>query len=571
MIVRELLTRLGFQVDEKGAEKYERRMDNVRRHAQTLQQNLGGILGTIGLGMTFAFFKDVTSQFTDLESRLANNLGADQAAGAMLRLNDIAMMTYQDTQQVIESFISMKSALDVLGLSTERQMDLQQSLADAMTATGVKGEYAARVQMWLNRAFSKGKVSAEEYNGILENGGDDILALWAKQLGVTTGELREMATAGKLTGKVLSNFLLNNMEKWREQSESMPVTINDALARIQTRFKMFIYSQDKATGASKRIVDILMVVSDHIEVVAGVVAALMIPALMGLVVWIASTTTAFLGLAAAMLASPITWVVLALVGLGLAIEDVYQWVTGGKSIIGDWLGPWVDVVARVKGAIQGLFDWIEEAWASFRTAGAAAIDGAAPAIAAAITSAITDPWATLWSMTLPGVVQAFAPGLYTELKDAFSAALDWLTAKWEGFWAAASSPIQTFKNWWGSEREAPAPAAPQPGSFSRPTGGPGRSPLGASGADSAAPQRSGWVLPGGLEHNKLAANYPGRPNTSNAQTVNLGGINLNLDLSLPPGSDKDSARATSEEIGRSVRTELRKAIASALPSFPETV
>ena len=573
MIVRELLTRLGFTVDEAGAQKYERSMDRIRTHAQTLQDNLGGILGAIGVGLGFAFFKDVTSQFSDLEARLANNLGADGATDAMARLHDVALLTYQPTEQLIDSFISMKSALDNLGLSTEDQINLQQSISDGFTATGVKGDNAQRSLMWLNRAFTKGKMTLEEFNGVLEAGGDDLLAIMATNMGKTVGELRDMASAGKITGKVLTDFFLKQMPEFRKQSEQMPITINDAIGRVQEAFRWWIYETDKMSGASQKLVPIIMWFADHIEVLAGVVVSLMIPALMGLVVWVASTTAAFVGLAAALLANPITWVVIGIAALVLAIQDLYKWIQGGDSLIGRWLGPWVDVLAQMKAA-----------WAEFTAPFGSFLGNLQVLMRAstlgeawsALLGMLANLWQIFWSVTLPGMLGLSVADLFTPLKDAWTAILDWLSSTWSEFWAGAKSavaaPFNAIRSNLPSWMPGSLPADPGelPG---RATGGPvsaGKAYMvGEEGPEPFIPKRSGWVLPHGLDASLSPSAAPTQRTVNN--TVNIGGVTISNDISAPEGTTQEQLRSIKDNLVPTIQQVIQDTIDSALSSFPETV
>ena len=574
MIVRELLTRLGFTVDESGAEKYERSMSKIRTHAQTLQQNLGGILGAIGLGMSFAFFKDVTSQFTDLEARLANNLGADGASAAMSRLHDVALLTYQPTEQLIESFISMKSALDNLGLSTDQQIDLQQAISDGFTATGVKGEQASRALMWMNRAFTKNKVSLEEFNGILEAGGDDLLAMMAKDLGTTVGGLRDMASAGKITGKVLSDFFMKRMPEFRKQSEQMPVTINDAIGRVQEAFRWWTYETDKASEASQKIVPIIMWFADHIEVLAGVVISLLVPALMGLVVWIASTTAAFFGLAAALLANPLTWVVIGIGALVLAIQDLYTWIQGGDSLLGRWLGPWKDVLAQMTAA-----------WNEFTAPFSSFLDHLqalmrAPDLAtawSALLGMLADLWQIFWSITLPGMLGLSVTDLFAPLKTAWESILAWLSATWNEFWSGAKNAVAAPFRAIGSTLGGligigggPPEGGELPG---RATGGPvtaGRAYMvGEEGPEPFIPSRSGWILPHGLGASLEPRTSSVAPRTVN-NTVNLGAVTIQSDITAPEGSTQEQLREIRDKLVPTIRSTIQDVIDSALATFPET-
>lgn len=571
MIVRELLTRLGFKVDETGAKQYERSMDRIRTHAATLQQNLGGILGAIGITLGFAFFKDVTSQFTDLESRLANNLGADGAATAMSRLHDVALLTYQPTEQLVESFISMKSALDNLGISTEDQINLQQSIADGFTATGVKGEQAQRSLMWLNRAFTKNKMGTEEFMGVLEAGGDDLLAMLARDLNTTVGGLRDMATQGKITGKTLNDFFMRKMPEFRRQSEQMPVTINDAIGRVQEAFRWWIFETDKASGASQKIVPIIMWFAEHIEVLAGVVIGLMVPALMGLAVWVATTTTAFFGLAAALLANPLTWVAIGVAALVLAIQDLYTWITGGDSLIGRWLGPWQDVLQQMSDA----WTRFTEPFGYFMADLQALVRSSNLAEAwQALLDMMIDLWMILWDQTLPGMLGLSVTDLFTPLKNVWNGIMDWISSTWDEFWEGASGSVgravDALRRWWrpsaSTDQQAPVPGLA--------VGGPARAGrmhlVGEEGPELFVPGQSGTVIPAGL----TAA--IGDLTSIPRQQINAPSFNFRTDITVQaaPGVSPEEARQQGDTIAERMaevfRREMRNAIDAAMPSFPET-
>lgn len=588
MIVRELLTRLGFTVDPAGAKQYEKSMDGIRKHAATLQENLGGILGVLGVGMSFAFFKDVTSEFSDLEARLANNLGANGAADAMARLHQTALLTYQPTESLIEGFISMKSALDTLGMSTEKQMDLQQSMADGFTATGIKGQRAETVMMWLNRAFTKNKVSAEEFNGILENGGDDLLAILAKDMGTTVGQLKDMATNGKITGKVLADFFLKKMPEFRKQSEQMPVTLNDAFGRVQEAFRWWVYETDKASSASKSLVPIIMWFADHVEVLAFGVAGLLVPALMSLVLWIGSTLKAFGGLSLAVASNPFTWILLAIAALILGLQDLYTWVQGGKSVLGNFFGDFknlseeakkpiiqlawawrdlTDLVSHFGQAISALFrgDLIEALklwWAAMNDGGQFILDFLAAPL----------EWVGLFNM-------------FDEIKTAFSDLVSFFGTTWTDFWDGAANSARSTVNalrsnlptWMGGlpDESAPPPAnMPAPPLLPpRASGGPvskGRAYMvGEEGPEPFVPTSNGWVLPNGLLTN-IGSSMGERGPSSQSTTVNMGGITVNAELSVPAGTSEEQLRAISDGIGPKIRAHIMDMIDSTMPSFPET-
>lgn len=394
MIVRELLTLLGFDLDEKGAAQYERRteqtqrkverattaigrawekasraadaglarmdrgLERVQNGAQGVADNLGGVASMLMGGLGFAHFANVTSQFTDLHSRLkAATEGTVESADKLLDgLNDVALRTYQDTQQVVDGFLQMKPGLDQLGLSMDDQVNVLQSMNDAMTVGGIKGDKAALAMMWLSRSFSAGKMSLEAFNGVFE-AGDDLVVQWSKNTGKSIEELRSMAKAGKLTSRWLADHYLYTMEQMRALSEEMPVTINDSIKRVTSTMGFWIYRMDKAYGVSKKIADMFLWLADHPYLSGGVFLAGMGVALVGAtaqliaygaaalrvipatIAWLKALTLAQLRAAAT---NPFAW---AVVGI-LALRDFIGWANGADSALGKFIGRFDELVAK---------------------------------------------------------------------------------------------------------------------------------------------------------------------------------------------------------------------------------
>ena len=380
------MTLLGFDLDEKGAAQYERRteqtqrkverattaigrawekasraadaglarmdrgLERVQNGAQGVADTLGGVGSMLMGGLSFAHFANVTSQFTDLHSRLkVATEGTVESADKLLNgLNDVALRTYQDTQQVVDGFLQMKPGLDQLGLSMDDQVNVLQSMNDAMTVGGVKGDKAALAMMWLSRSFSAGKMSLEAFNGVFE-AGDDLVVQWSKNTGKSIEELRAMAKAGKLTSRWLADHYLYTMEQMRALSEEMPVTINDAVKRVTSTMGFWIYRMDKAYGVSKKLADMFLWLADRPYLSGGVffagmglaaaamaaqfvaLAASGARSIVSLIAWLKALTAAQLRAAAT---NPFAWAV----GAALALHDLIIWTRGGVSTTGALIG-----------------------------------------------------------------------------------------------------------------------------------------------------------------------------------------------------------------------------------------
>lgn len=97
----------------------------------------------------------------------------------------------------------------------------------AISGTSAEGRSAAMLQ--LTQAMGSGTLRGEELNSVLEQA-PTIVQTIAKSLGVSTGELRNMAAEGKITSSVVKKSLLAAADETNEKFESMPMTFGQTVA-----------------------------------------------------------------------------------------------------------------------------------------------------------------------------------------------------------------------------------------------------------------------------------------------------------------------------------------------------
>ncbi len=100
----------------------------------------------------------------------------------------------------------------------------------ALGGASVQEQAAAMDQ--LTQAMAAGQLQGDEFRTMLEN--TPVLAQYiAKELGVGTGELRDMASAGKITSDIIRNAIFGSAEDINSKFEEMPKTFK----QVWTIFK----------------------------------------------------------------------------------------------------------------------------------------------------------------------------------------------------------------------------------------------------------------------------------------------------------------------------------------------
>lgn len=223
---------------------------------------LGGVLvGGAIVGLVRSFSAS-SSAATDLAARLQLTAGsAEQAESANRRLQEIAIESGADITTLTGTFIRLNNAFLEIGYSSRDTTDFIQSLNYALTLSGATGQRAEIIQTNLSRAMASGVLRGNELNAILENGGK-VARLLAKELGTTTGGLRQLGAEGKITADVIHSALVSNMEEMASQIGDMPITMDFAMKRISTAFELASDRFDQAWGRGSSLPDAVNGIAD---------------------------------------------------------------------------------------------------------------------------------------------------------------------------------------------------------------------------------------------------------------------------------------------------------------------
>lgn len=157
----------------------------------------------------------------------------------------------QDSRQSYEATASLysrmaRSSRD-LGTSQEDLLKITSTVNKALVVSGASASESASAVTQLGQAMASGVLRGDEFNSIAENGSRITQAL-AESLGVSIGELREMASQGKLTSEVLTNSLLDSAEKINDEFGKMGLTIGQALQSFDDNIGKILDRANKGTG-----------------------------------------------------------------------------------------------------------------------------------------------------------------------------------------------------------------------------------------------------------------------------------------------------------------------------------
>ena len=241
-----------------------------------------------------------------------------------------------------------------------------------LAGTSAQGAQAATLQ--LTQALSSGTLRGEELNSVLEQAPTIVQAI-GDYLGKTTGEIRELASEGQITSEVVKAAILSAAEETNAAFEQMPVTWaqrwtmmkNTALQAIQPVLDGLGWMADNINiigppllglagtlgfvAAAAAAYNAQQTISNALMTLGAARAAIKSGATLAEAAATTTATGAQVGLNAALLASPITWVV---GGILLLTGALY----GGVAAFNALTGSSVSATGVLTGAFGGALAFV---------------------------------------------------------------------------------------------------------------------------------------------------------------------------------------------------------------------
>lgn len=250
---------------------------NLLANTTGLQQGMDGAkfavnalvaaMAAVGVGVSIKGLADAADSYANLSARIsiATKDGGDFTS-AMSGVHQVALMTNTSLDSTGMLFTKVNDIGKQMGLTQQDSLDLVKTINMAIQTGGGSAASSEAAIVQLTQALQSGVLRGDEFNSIMEQA-PGISSALAKSLGVTTGELRKMAGEGQLSATKVIGALKEQSASIQADYEKFPLTIGNALQKIQTQWQILIGTMDQANGASITVAQWLAMIADNMDIV----------------------------------------------------------------------------------------------------------------------------------------------------------------------------------------------------------------------------------------------------------------------------------------------------------------
>ena len=245
-------------------------LNNIEKAAQNLNNFTRGTFWAGFAGGRIAQLKNYADGYTEIQNklRLVESASINSARG-LESVFDISLKTNQSIQATSGVYQRFAQNAEALKISQAQVASLTETVSKAVAMSGASAESAQAALMQFGQALGSGVFRGDEFNSVMEQTPGLAKAI-ADGLGVTTGELRNMAEEGKLTTDVLIPALERAKSSVDSQFGSRILTISAALENLSTATVKWVGETDNAIGVSRTAAEIINGFSHHLTVAATV-------------------------------------------------------------------------------------------------------------------------------------------------------------------------------------------------------------------------------------------------------------------------------------------------------------
>ncbi|MEH8212202.1 phage tail tape measure protein [Gallibacterium anatis] len=253
------------------SERTQTYLKNIEKAANSLNDTNKwarlGFLGGKGLSGAKAFLA-YADGYTEIGNRMRLvHSNAIASAQALQSVFDISMRTNQSVNATSEVYQRFAQNAKALGINQSQVASLTETVSKAVAISGASAASAQAALMQFGQSLASGVFRGQEFNSVMEQTPALAMAI-AKGLGVTTGELRQMANDGKLTMDVIIPALEKAKDSVDKDFSTRVLTLSAAFENLRTQATKWVGEANETTGAVRLLSETVGAAAEHFDVLA---------------------------------------------------------------------------------------------------------------------------------------------------------------------------------------------------------------------------------------------------------------------------------------------------------------
>ncbi len=254
---------------ERGFDSTTRAVNNTERS----MSSLSGVAVALAAALSVKQVSEYADAWATVNNKLSNSLRPnEQLADVTERVFNITQQTRSSLDATASLYARLERATRQYGTSADDLAKLTTIINQGFVVSGATAQEAENAIIQLSQGLASGALRGEEFNSVNEQGNRLIVAL-ADSMGVSIGEMRNMAAQGKLTTDVVVNGLLSQGAVIGKEFANTTTTISQALQVAGNNVTKFFGENSTVKTGAAIFNDAVVTASENIGVLSAALTA----------------------------------------------------------------------------------------------------------------------------------------------------------------------------------------------------------------------------------------------------------------------------------------------------------
>ena len=270
---------------DKEVSSFNRRAQEGFEKTGASMSKLTTIAKAVSAALVSSTVISYAQSWNELEDRIQNTgATASQTKDILDQLLATSDRNGRTIEESSELYIRLSNSMGELGYSTQSTLSYIDTLSNLLTINKTNAVSAESAMNALTKAQMKGNLSGLEAMSVF-NAMPSILKTLANQLKktakstaeadkITEQYVRQLATDGKLSMSQFTEAMIEAQEETAALADNMRNSVQDGINRVTNNLKKYLGELNNSTGATKLLVDSLILMSEHVNILMTGVGAL---------------------------------------------------------------------------------------------------------------------------------------------------------------------------------------------------------------------------------------------------------------------------------------------------------
>ncbi|MDP8184413.1 phage tail tape measure protein [Phocoenobacter skyensis] len=278
---------LAVQITSTGAVKakndlkgFEAQAKKTEKQTDSLSNSLRALKLLFAAGILGQSIKSVIRMSDKMQSLNAQVKFVTKSTQEYLRVQEKLFSIAQGTRSSLEATTTLYTrsarALKDYGYSQNQLLNFTETLNKAMIVGGATAQEQASALLQLSQALGSGRLQGDEFRSISESA-PIILDVVAEYMGKSRGEIKKLASEGKITSQILFNAIGGASKEISQQFDTMPLTFGQAMQQMENSALKFVDKLlNQTTGVVTSLASGVSFLANNFNMLASVIGSVLL-------------------------------------------------------------------------------------------------------------------------------------------------------------------------------------------------------------------------------------------------------------------------------------------------------